>query len=103
MSEGDDPRFKFNIFPEGTWREIAPGARRKDIAEDVYLLRLAAGASDEEPRIDKVAHRFVIEGDLHVGQRHLRAGDNDRAPVGSVAEAPRSDHGCLVLIVLANA
>jgi len=101
MSEGD-PRFRFNIFTEGVWREITPGARRKDIAEDVYLLRLAAGASEDEPATDKVAHRFVIEGDLHVGQRHLRAGDNDRSPGISVAEAPRSDRGCLVLIVLTN-
>jgi hypothetical protein len=101
MSDGD-PRFRFNIFPEGVWREIAPGARRKDIAEDVYLLRLAAGASEDEPRTDKVAHRFVIEGDLHVGKSHLRAGDNDRSPGISVAEAPKSDRGCLVLIVLTN-
>ena len=100
MSEGN-PRFQFRILPEGTWREIAPGARRKDIAEDVYLLRLAPGASEGEPVIDKVTHRFVIEGDLRVGRRHLRAGDNDRAPVGSVA-APRTDAGCLVLIVLSN-
>ena len=102
MSEGD-PRFQFRILPEGTWREIAPGARRKDIAEDVYLLRLAAGASEGEPVTDKVTHRFVIEGDLRVGRRHLRAGDNDRAPVGSVAKAPKSDGGCLVLVVLSNA
>ena len=101
MSKGD-PRFQFRILPDGTWREIAPGARRKDIAEDVYLLRLAPGASEEETVIDKVTHRFVIEGDLRVGRRHLRAGDNDRAPVGSVAKAPRTDAGCLVLIVLSN-
>jgi len=101
MSEGN-PRFQFRILPEGTWREIAPGARRKDIAEDVYLLRLAPGASEGEPLIDKVTHRFVIEGDLKVGRRHLRAGDNDRAIVGSVAKAPKSDGGCLVLIVLSN-
>jgi hypothetical protein len=99
MTEGD-PRFQFRILPEGVWREIAPGARRKDIAEDVYLLRLAAGASENEPVTDKVAHRFVIEGELRVGRRHLRAGDNHRAPAGSVAEAPSSDGGCLVLIVL---
>ena len=102
MSKGD-PRFRFNLLPEGTWREIAPGARRKDIAEDVYLLRLAAGASEDEPLTDRVAHRFVIEGDLHVGRQHLRAGDNDRAPVGSVPEAPRSERGCLVLVILTNA
>lgn len=99
MSEGD-PRFQFSILPEGVWREIAPGTRRKDVAEDVYLLRLAADAAEDGLITDKVAHRFVIEGDLRVGRRHLRAGDDDRAPVGSVAEAPRSDRGCLVLIVL---
>jgi hypothetical protein len=99
MTEGD-PRFQFRILPEGVWREIAPGARRKDIAEDVYLLRLAPGASENEPVTDKIVHRFVIEGDLRVGGVHLKAGDNDRAPVGSVAEAPKSDRGCLVLIVL---
>jgi hypothetical protein len=101
MSEGD-PRFQFRLLPEGTWREIVPGARRKDIAEDVYLLRLAPGASEGEPVTDKVTHRFVIEGDLRVGRRNLRAGDNDRAPVGSVSKAPKTDGGCLVLIVLSD-
>ena len=99
MSEGD-PRFQFSILPEGVWREVAPGARRKDVAEDVYLLRLSRGAAEDAPVTDKVAHRFVIEGDLHVGGRHLRAGEDDRAPVGSVATAPSSDRGCLVLVVL---
>jgi hypothetical protein len=102
MGEGD-PRFQFRILPEGTWREIAPGARRKDVAEDVYLLRLAPGASEDAPVVDKVAHRFVIEGDLRLGHRHLRAGDDDRAPRGTVPTAPTSDRGCLVLIVLTNA
>ena len=101
MSEGN-PRFQFRILPEGTWREIAPGARRKNIAVDVYLLRLAPGASEGEPVTDKVCHRFVMEGDLRVGRRHLKAGDNVRAPVGSVPKAPKSDGGCLVLIVLSN-
>lgn len=99
MTEGH-PRFQFRIRPDGVWREVTPGVRRKDVAEDVYLLRMAPGASETEPGTDKVTHRFVIEGDLHVIRRHLRAGDNDRAEPGRVKTPPKSDGGCLVLIVL---
>jgi len=100
MTAQGDSRFQFRILPEGAWREVAPGVRRKDVAEDVYLLRLAAGAAETEIVAEKVTHRFVLEGDLQVGKRHLRAGDNDRAEAGRVAEPPASDDGCLVLIVL---
>jgi hypothetical protein len=99
MSEGGS-RFQFRILPEGTWRDVAPGVRRKDVAEDVYLLRMAPGTSETEVVADRVTHRFVIEGDLNLGYRHLRAGDNDRAAVGLGGTPPASDGGCLVLIVL---
>lgn len=99
MAEGD-PRFQFRLLPEGTWQEVTPGVRRKDVAEDVYLLRMAPGAAEPPIPAAKVVHRFVLEGDLRVGARHLRAGDDDRAEPGPVAAPPASEGGCLVLVVL---
>jgi anti-sigma factor ChrR (cupin superfamily) len=92
-------RFHFRLLPEGAWREIAPGVRRKDLAEDAYLVRMAAGTRIAEHAHASVEHCYVIEGDLHIGGRHIGAGDYQRAEPGSVHETATTDDGCLILIV----
>lgn len=92
-------RFHFRVLPEGTWQDIGPGVRRKDLATDAYLVRLEPGSRLVRQALDVVEHWYVIEGDLRIAGRQVHTGDYHRALPGTVDEAPTTTSGCLVLVV----
>ena len=62
------------------------------------MFRMAPG-SEYVPHIhDGVEECYVLEGDLHVGEVVLRAGDYQRAPAGSTHGVQRTENGCVLLI-----
>ncbi|NNC88070.1 MAG: hypothetical protein HKN82_06360 [Akkermansiaceae bacterium] len=94
---------------EGEWVPLpAPGTRVKalsDRAEDgvtVFLLEMDAQASLPGHRHHGVEMAFILEGDLHVEGRVLRAGDFMRAGEGSDHQKTYSEAGCRALLVTAR-
>lgn len=96
-------RFAFLLAGEGVWTEVEPRILRRDLGDGAYLVRMEPGARAETHRHDADEHCYVLEGDLRVAGRHIRAGDYHRAAAGSVHEVPHSDGGCLLLIVESRA
>jgi anti-sigma factor ChrR (cupin superfamily) len=96
---GDPPSFYFLLSDERGWKEIVPGVERRTLAGDVYLIRMAAGASAPTHRHSRVEDCYVIEGDLMIAGHRLRSGDYHRAEVDTVHDRARSDGGALLLIL----
>jgi anti-sigma factor ChrR (cupin superfamily) len=71
-----------------------------DPARDQFtaLVRMEAGASYPRHVHKGPEECLVLEGELHVGEEVLRAGDYQRAAVGSQHAVQRTDQGCLLLI-----
>ena len=97
--------FRFLAREEGEWAEIQPGILRRYLvagnagASTGYLIRMAPGARAATHQHQAVEHCYVLEGDLRIAGRHLRAGDFHLADRASVHEEPSTDGGCLLLIV----
>jgi len=72
-----------------------------DRAKDqvTMLVRMAAGASFPAHRHGGAEECFVLEGDLRVGDLHMRGGDFQRAEEGSFHPVQKTDGGCVLLIV----
>ncbi len=72
-----------------------------DIDNDraTMLVRMKRGSSYPTHRHAGTEECYVIEGDLLVGEHHMRAGDYQRASGGSVHGAQSTEGGCLLLIV----
>jgi anti-sigma factor ChrR (cupin superfamily) len=62
------------------------------------LIRMAPGASYPRHIHNGPEECLVLEGELHVGDDVLRAGDYQRAPAGSRHAVQRTEGGCLLLI-----
>lgn len=62
------------------------------------LFRMDPGTSYFPHRHAGAEECFVLEGDLRVGERTLRAGDYQHAPEGSVHGVQSTADGCLLLI-----
>ncbi len=83
----------------------APGVdvRRLFVDRDerrvTLLVRMAPGSS--YPAHEHAAHEecYVLQGDLRVGELHMRAGDFQRAEKGSVHGVQSTDDGCVLMIV----
>jgi len=71
--------------------------REKD--QVTMLVRMAAGTSYPAHRHGGPEECFVLQGDIHVGAFHMRAGDFQRAEEGSQHPVQTTDTGCLLLIV----
>ncbi|HEY2388451.1 MAG TPA: cupin domain-containing protein [Candidatus Binatia bacterium] len=100
--------FFFLGADEGRWVEMLPGVMRKDLAATdagsrAFLVRMAPGSAIVTHAHGPIEHCYLIEGDLRVAGRHVRAGAYHRAAAGSVHETIRTDGGALFLIVEARA
>lgn len=65
------------------------------------LVRMAAGAGYPKHLHNGPEECLVLEGDLHVGEIVMRAGDYQRADVGSVHGVQHTEGGCVLLILSA--
>jgi len=63
------------------------------------LVRMAAGTRYPAHRHGGPEECFVLQGDIRVGDLHMRAGDFQRAEHDSVHGVQSTDEGCLLLIV----
>jgi putative transcriptional regulator len=98
--------FVFEAAADAVWE---PGgaagveARRLYVDEAAdrvtMLIRMAPGASYPRHRHAGPEECYVVEGDLLVGKRRMRAGDYQRAEPGSVHGVQSTEGGCLLLIV----
>ena len=63
------------------------------------MFRMAAGTSYPEHIHDGPEECYVLEGDLHVGDRMvMHAGDYQRATPGSEHDEQWTEGGCLLLV-----
>ncbi len=63
------------------------------------LVRMKPGSSYPRHRHNGPEECFVLQGDLRVGEALMRAGDYQRAEVGSLHAVQSTEDGCLLLIV----
>ncbi|MBI4467936.1 MAG: cupin domain-containing protein [Acidobacteria bacterium] len=91
---------------EGNWESTGlPGVSVRRLSVDAardtvtMLIRMTSGSSYPGHRHGGVEECFVLEGDLHVGDRVLHAGDYQRAAGESVHDVQSTDGGCLLLIL----
>jgi quercetin dioxygenase-like cupin family protein len=62
------------------------------------MFRMAAGTAYVPHRHEGCEECYVLEGDLHVGDIVMRAGDYQRAPSGSLHGVQRTESGCVLLV-----
>lgn len=91
---------------EGEWEATAvPGVEVKKLFVDqsrsyvTMLVRMVAGTSYPGHRHAGFEECYVLQGDLHVGDTVLRAGDYQRAEGGSTHGIQSTAGGCLLFIV----
>lgn len=63
------------------------------------LVRMAAGTAYPSHHHSGPEECYVLQGDLHVGEQVLHAGDYQRAAFGSHHGVQHTEGGCLLLIV----
>ena len=87
---------------EGAWEPVgAMGVSVKRLSYDperrlaTMLVRMLPGASYPSHRHSIAEECYVIEGDLHVGDLVMRAGDFQRAEASSVHVTQRTESGCV--------
>lgn len=91
---------------EGEWEATAaPGVEVKKLFVDqkrgyaTMVVRMAAGAAYPGHRHAGFEECYVLQGDLHVGDIVLHAGDYQRAEGGSIHGVQKTEQGCLLFIV----
>lgn len=90
---------------DGPWQDTAvPGVRLRVLSVDrtrnqfSALVRMAPGAAYPRHVHAGPEECMVLEGELHVGDAVMHAGDYQHAPVGSTHGVQRTETGCLLFI-----
>ncbi|UWQ55951.1 cupin domain-containing protein [Leisingera caerulea] len=89
---------------DGEWVRRTDKIWKKLLSENpksgrsIYLLRCEPGAVIPEHFHDHDEHALVIEGELWMGDLHVRAGDSQFSRAGSVHPQLSSPTGCLILV-----
>jgi len=87
------------------WQPMAPGIFYKTLFEDTSrkyntaLVRMEAGARYPSHSHAEIEELFMLNGDLHVENIVMRAGDYCRGDSGSMHGETFSDTGCLFLMM----
>jgi len=90
---------------EGSWENFRAGVMAKSLYVDperdivTMLVNMQPGSTYVPHRHAGPEQCFVLEGDLHDGERVFRAGDFQCAKTGSVHGTQWTESGCLLLIV----
>ena len=89
---------------EGAWSDLMPLVAKKILNVNLktgiesYLMRLLPGATVEKHRHDEDELCIVLEGDVSIGDIHLKAGDYHYARKGSWHERASTVHGALLFL-----
>ncbi len=90
---------------EGDWDETGvDGVQVRRLFVDrgsnrmTCMFRMAAGTSYPSHVHDGAEECYVLQGDLHVGDIVMHAGDYQRAPGGSLHGVQSTEGGCLLLV-----
>lgn len=89
---------------DGEWQELFPGIRIRVLhyneadGRTMFLARLGPGSAYPAHRHKGLEECLVLEGDLHVDGRVLRAGDFTAAYDENVHIDTHSEEGCLLLL-----
>ena len=89
---------------EGAWIDIVQLVTKKvlnvnhETGIESYLLRLLPGATLEQHRHDEDELCIVLEGDVSIGDLHLKAGDYHYANKGSWHGRASTVHGALLFL-----
>jgi len=90
---------------EPDWEEVAPGISCKLLATDCeqnrvsMLVRLAPGVDYPPRRHAGVEELHLLDGELWINERKLRAGDYNRAEPGTIDQRVWSETGCTCFLV----
>ena len=91
---------------EGRWVSKIPGVEVKPLSIDherniaTILVRLAAGAVLPPHEHHGGEECYIISGSARIGPIELFAGDFHHADAGTYHHSVRSDHGCMLLLVV---
>jgi anti-sigma factor ChrR (cupin superfamily) len=95
----------YSIASESAWEmTAAPGVETRRLSVDpgndrvTMLVRMAPGSSYPPHRHHGAEECYVVEGDLVVGERTLRAGDFKLARSGSIDPVQATRSGCVLFI-----
>jgi anti-sigma factor ChrR (cupin superfamily) len=89
---------------EGDWTEIGPGLQKKHLYRDSLtgldscLIRMQPGAVFKAHHHAHAEECLVLEGDLLIGDQHLKAGDYQVAAPGTQHPALKSESGGLIYV-----
>ena len=89
---------------EGEWTAIGPGLEKKRLYRDPLtglescLIRMQPGAVFEAHHHADAEECLVLEGDLRIGDVHLKAGDYQVAAPGTHHPALKSETGGLIYV-----
>lgn len=89
---------------EGAWEEALEGVQVKRLSFDrdrrlaTMLIRMQPGTRYPSHRHGGPEECYVLEGDLHVGDVVMQAGDFQRAEIHSVHVPQYTETGCLLLV-----
>lgn len=87
---------------EGYWQTLAPGVTMKTLHDDgnshSFLVRLEAGAVLPSHPHEVDEECLVLEGEMHLGDLHFRAGDHHIARAGSMHGRVTSPRGGLMYV-----
>ena len=90
---------------EGDWQFVCEGVQAKRLYADpsrdivTMLIRMEPGSSYPPHRHGGAEQCLVLEGDLHVGDVVLHAGDFQAACTESVHDVSWTQDGCLLMII----
>lgn len=100
-----NPTIVFRSSGDGAWQETGvPGVSLRRLFDDTerrlstFLVRMEPGSTFPAHDHPCVEECYVIEGDVRLGRRVLRAGDYQRAESGSWHGEHHTEGGCLLLI-----
>jgi quercetin dioxygenase-like cupin family protein len=103
--DASSPFFLLRAEEEGWVQTAVPGVKVRRLYLDpvreavTMLVRMEAGSSYPPHRHGGVEECYVLDGDLHVGETVMHAGDYQRVATDGVHPVQSTEGGCTLLIL----
>lgn len=107
-SAGTGPASRVSAWVEPPWNEVSDGIFCKTLSMDsernemTLLVRLAPGVEYPPHQHNGVERLHLLDGDLWIGNRHLRPGDYNRAEPGTADLRVWTEAGCTCLLITSS-